>query len=207
MRAIWRGRSRRFRVLAAALLGLLVWLAGDFFYVIDECELDQARPSDVILVLGCPSLKDGALSACVQVRAHHAADLYKQGLARAIIPTGGVTGPGPSEAQAMAAVLQADGVPASAILLEDRARDTVENIRYSRALMQAHGWHSAILVTEPHHIKRGLLIARDGGLTVVPSPALASASWHVPAERAHNVLRDTLALMLYQVRRLVGRGV
>src|SRR5207247_1331686 len=98
-----------------------------------------------------------------------------------IIPSGGLTGPPPSEAGALAAVLESDGVPEGAITLEDQARDTVQNIQFSRAIMAAHGWRTAILVTEPHHIKRAMLIAQDAGLAVRASPATASPGWHTPA--------------------------
>jgi len=186
------------------LVGLLLWTGADGAYVAVDATVDGAAPADVILVLGCPSLDHGQLSACVQVRAHHAADLYRRGLARQIILSGGQTGPGPPEAVALAGVLAADGVPAAAITLEAQARDTVENIAASRVLMRAHGWRTAILVTEPHHIRRALLIARDAGLAVVPSPATTSPSWHDLPERLHNLARDALALQIYQVRRLVG---
>jgi len=73
-----------------------------------------------------------------------------------------------------------------------------------RALMQAHGWRTAILVSEPNHIKRALLIAHDGGLAVVTSPAIDSPGWQNPEARRTNLLRDTRTLMDYQWRRLLG---
>jgi uncharacterized SAM-binding protein YcdF (DUF218 family) len=57
--------------------------------------------------------------------------------------------------------------------------------------MREHGWRTAILVTEPHHIKRALVIARDAG-----------PGWHTPDAARHNLLGDARALMLYQLRRL-----
>ena len=194
-------------------VGLLwsLWLGMDVAYVLGQAEADYTAPADVIIVLGCPSYEGNVysttFSACVRVRAYHAADLYRRGLAAHIIPTGGLTGPAPSEAAAMAAVMQADGVPSAAITLEDQAHDTVQNIQYSRALMHAHGWRTAILVTEPHHIGRATQIARDAGLLVYPSPALASPSWQVPQARATNLRGDLRALMFYQLRRLAGARI
>ncbi len=185
---------------------LLLWPTLDYFYVSTDNEVDYAAPADVIILLGCPGFEGNVISttfsACVQARAHHAADLYLRHLANYIIPTGGLTGPPPSEAGAMSRVLQADGVPAQAILLEEQARDTVQNIEYSRAIMKAHGWLTADLVTEPHHIKRATLIARDAGLMVYPSPAVDSPGWHNPSARRQNLLRDSHALMVYQFNRL-----
>ena len=193
----------------AALLGALVlWAGGALAYVVIDTEADDAAPADVILVLGCPSYEGNVpaatFSACIQARARHAATLYQRGLAGHVITTGGMTGPPPSEAGALAAVLQSEGVPSEAIVLEERARDTMQNIRYSRALMQAWGWRTAILVTEPHHIRRAALIARDAGLTISVSPAVNSAGWHTPEARQINLLRDAQALMAYQVLILQG---
>lgn len=48
----------------------------------------------------------------------------------------------------------ADGVPASAILLDEQGADTYGNARHTRALMESHGLASAILVTSPYHLQR-----------------------------------------------------
>jgi uncharacterized SAM-binding protein YcdF (DUF218 family) len=182
------------------------WLAANFAYVATYNETDYAVPSDVIIVFGCPTYEGNVISttfsACLQARAHHAADLYTRGLAPHIIPTGGLTGPPPTEAEAMSMLLQAEGVPAEAIIPEEQARDTVQNIQYSRAIMSAHGWRTAILVSEPNHIKRAALIARDAGLDFTISPAVDSPGWHTPSARWQNLWSDARTLMGYQIRRL-----
>jgi uncharacterized SAM-binding protein YcdF (DUF218 family) len=187
-------------------LFVLLWYAADLLYVSTGNVTDYAVQSDVIIVFGCPSYEGNVVSttfsACIQARAHHAADLYRRGLASHIIPTGGLTGPPPTEAAAMSSVLQADGVPASAIFLEEQARDTVQNVRYSRDIMRSHGWRTAILVSEPNHIKRAALIARDGGIDATISPAVDSPGWNTPDARTQNLLRDARTLMTYQLNRL-----
>jgi uncharacterized SAM-binding protein YcdF (DUF218 family) len=186
----------------------LLWYGLAYLYVSTGNETDEALPSDVIIVLGCPSYEGNVISktfsACVQARAHHAARLYKRGLAPHIIPTGGFTGPPPSEAAAMGQVMQADGVPASAIVLEEQARDTVGNIWYSRAIMRDRGWRTAILVTEPHHIKRAAFIAGDAGLTFTISSVTDSPGWRSAPARSQNVASDVRNLMTYQLRRILS---
>jgi uncharacterized SAM-binding protein YcdF (DUF218 family) len=188
--------------LEAVGLVVLVWSSLVLFYVATDNVTDYAVPSDVIIVLGCPSYERNVLSttfsACVQARAHHAARLYHRGLAAHIIPTGGFTGPAPSEAGAMAQVLMSDGVPPEAITLEEQARSTVQNIQFSRGIMQQNGWKTAILVTEPHHIKRAAVIARDGGLDITISPVTDSLGWNTPNARHQNLLGDARNLMIYQ---------
>ena len=56
------------------------------------------------------------------------------------------------------------GVPASAILVEDRARSTEENARFVAAMMQVHGLRSALVVTQPWHLRRSLLLFARAGV-------------------------------------------
>jgi uncharacterized SAM-binding protein YcdF (DUF218 family) len=195
-------------VVLTCSLFVLLWFAYDFAYVSTGNVTDEAVPSDVIIVFGCPAYEGNVISttysACLQARAHHAADLYNRGIAAHIIPTGGLTGPPPSEAAAMANVLQSDGVPSSAITLEEQAHDTLQNVRFSRAIMQQNAWRTAILVTEPNHIKRAALIARDGGLNITLSPVTDSPGWNTPDARTQNLLRDARTLMSFQFGRLTS---
>ncbi len=104
----------------------------------------------------------------------------------------------------MLRVLLSEGVPEEAVVLEEQAHNTIQNIGYSKEIMQGRGWDTAILVTEPYHIKRATLIARDVGLHVYPSPAVDSPLWRNPDQRNFRVLRDTLSLVLYQLKVATG---
>jgi uncharacterized SAM-binding protein YcdF (DUF218 family) len=104
----------------------------------------------------------------------------------------------------MGQVMQADGLPESAIVLEEQARDTVGNIWYSRTIMRERGWRTAILVTEPHHIKRAAFIAGDAGLTFTISSVTDSPGWRSAPARSQNLASDVRNLMNYQLRRLLS---
>jgi uncharacterized SAM-binding protein YcdF (DUF218 family) len=199
---------RRFRPTQAVLLllaMLAVWLGGDLAYVLIGAETDYAAPADVIIVLGCnPYAPRGGPSLCLSSRGRHAAGLYHKGLAPHIIASGGYTENGPTEASVMLRVLTGEGVPESAVILEEQAHNTIQNIGYSQEIMRRNNWVTAILVTEPYHIKRASLIAQDAGLRVYPSPAVDSPLWRNPDERNFRVLRDTLSLVLYQLKVATG---
>lgn len=193
------------RWLSGIALALLLWVALDLAYVSIGAETDQAQVADVIVVLGCNIEGDnGQPGECIQARAGQAALLYHHGLAPWIIASGGGGKERRTEAAVLTRVLIAAGVPAAAILAEDQSRDTIQNLRNSQALMTTHGWHTALLVTEPYHIKRATLIAHDLGVTVYPSPARASPLWTQPARRLLKLSEDTGSLMLYQLKRLAG---
>lgn len=201
-----RRRSLRWRpLLGLGCLLLALWAGNDLAYVSIGAETDYAAPADVILVLGCNVYAEGGgPSICIRARAGHAATLYRQGFAPHIIPTGGPTEQGPTEAAVLTRVLEEDGVPADAIIPEAQARDTIQNILYSQAIMRAHDWHTAILVSEPFHVNRAALIARDAGLAVFPSPATDSANWQEFGPRLYHLSKDTASLMFYQLKVLTG---
>ena len=61
--------------------------------------------------------------------------------------------------------------PADAIILEDRSRSTEENALYSHQIMQAHGWESALVVSDGYHLLRATWIFSAEGISGSTSPA------------------------------------
>ena len=72
----------------------------------------------------------------------------------------------------MKALAIANGVPDRAIVLEEHAANTHENVQFVTQLMAKAGWRSALLVSSPYHMRRALLAwrAADPSTTVVPAP-------------------------------------
>jgi uncharacterized SAM-binding protein YcdF (DUF218 family) len=58
----------------------------------------------------------------------------------------------------MARSAEAQGIPESAIFLEPRALDTVQNVCYAMRIMKAHGWRSAEIVSSAAHLPRAGMI-------------------------------------------------
>ncbi len=122
------------------------------------------RRVGVIIVLGHPANADGSPSAAMREQVALAAALYRAGLARALLFTGGAVYNQHVEAQVMADLAVRLDVPAAAIAMETQARDTVENARYGRQIMQARGWRDAIVVTTPYHVRRASHVFRLAGI-------------------------------------------
>lgn len=138
------------------------------------------RPADVVVVLGHPANRDGSPSLAMQEQVGLAAALYQAGLAPALLFTGGAVHNQHIEAQVMAGLAVQQGIPAAAIVTETQARDTFENVRYCRQIMQAHGWQDAIVVTTPYHVRRASRIFRLAGIThqmAYPAQSYQCASW------------------------------
>jgi uncharacterized SAM-binding protein YcdF (DUF218 family) len=114
-----------------------------------------AEPADAILTLG--SFDPRA--------AVHAARLWRSGFAPVVIMSGGIahrdglldTGWDKSEAEVFADVAMAEGVPAAALLLEDRAQNTGDNFTFSKAVARRAGLdvRRLIVVAKPYMTRRG----------------------------------------------------
>jgi uncharacterized SAM-binding protein YcdF (DUF218 family) len=62
------------------------------------------------------------------------------------------------EADVMARVAAAQGIPPSAIFVETKAQDTIQNACFSARLMGNHGWRSAEVISNDFHLPRASMI-------------------------------------------------
>ena len=132
---------------------------------------DEPAAADAIIVLG-RRLEDDQLTEVFAARLAHAESLWRQSLAPRIFVAGGTTGTAQrSEAEAGRDWLVARGIPAGAILLEDRSQHTLENLFNVRAEMRAAGWRTLLMVSDPLHLARARATAHGLGLDVRCSPA------------------------------------
>ncbi|KEO50851.1 YdcF family protein [Thioclava pacifica] len=114
-----------------------------------------------ILILGAAVWPGGAPSPTLARRTRHAAGLYHSGVSERVICCGGLGRHAPSEAEAMAMILRDEGVPEAAIALEDRSTSTYENVGFAREMLTAR---EVVIVTDPYHAPRAIMIARAMGL-------------------------------------------
>src|ERR1051326_2937188 len=178
------------------LTALGVWMMG--LAVIDGYgSRDQAQPADAIVVLGSRVYPDGQPGPALTRRTEHAVALFQHGLAPHITCSGGLGEYPPTEAEAACGLAEKLNVPLAAILIEDQARSTEENALYTASLMRAHGWQTAILVSDSYHLYRAALLFRRAGVVVYPSPAQTTAGPMNPIERYVRESRELLALVWY----------
>lgn len=110
-------------------------------------------PIDIALVPGCPSEPDGSLSVCQWRRVVWAYHLYESGAVAGFVTSGAAVHTPFVEADALAAGLEALGVPSPAIRRERRALHTDQNVAYSLTVVDAARGGA----TGP------VLVASDGG--------------------------------------------
>jgi uncharacterized SAM-binding protein YcdF (DUF218 family) len=117
---------------------------------------------DAIVVLGATLGPGGRLSPVLAERIAAAAALWRAGGGRLVVATGGITAGAPrAEADAMADGLRALGVPD--VITERASRNTFENARLTRPILEAHGVRSLWLVTQPFHGRRSARLFRRAG--------------------------------------------
>jgi len=102
------------------------------------------------------------------VRTAEAIALYKKGWADYLIFSGAAKdADSPSNAEVMRDQALREGVPSTAILLDEEARTTHQNARQTDMILQRHNISTIILVTSPYHQRRaGLEFARNTASTV-----------------------------------------
>jgi uncharacterized SAM-binding protein YcdF (DUF218 family) len=120
-------------------------------------------PLDVALVLGCPAERDGTPSLCQRCRVKTAVREYRRGHVRKLLFSGGAAHSPAVEADVMAALAESRGVPPADVLREPRALTTWQNVRFSLALMRAHGLRSTLVVSTADHLPRARRILRFYG--------------------------------------------
>ena len=157
-----------------SLAALLCWLCVLSVAMWRYGAVDYATKSDCIIVLGA-AVQGREPSPVFEERIRHGVSLYQRGLASKILFTGGIgAGQDQSESSVGAAVAMRLGVPRDNILTEDRSHTTQQNLSEAFALMRQHGLRSAIIVSDPLHMKRALMMAEDLGMGAVSSPTPTS---------------------------------
>ena len=117
---------------------------------------------DAIVVLGAPLGAAGALSPIAFERVAAAAALWHAGGGRLVVASGGITrGAARAEADAMAEALPELGVPG--VIAERGSRSTLDNVRLTKPVLEAHGVRSLWVVTQPFHGRRSARLFRNVG--------------------------------------------
>jgi uncharacterized SAM-binding protein YcdF (DUF218 family) len=164
------------RLILFMILALVLYWLGFAAAAFIIGEHETTEPADVIIVLGSGLRKDGQPGPALRRRTWHAADLWQKSVAPLVLCTGGQSEYYPrTEADACREMLQAAGLPADAILTEERSRSTEENAIYSKQILDERQLTRVVLVSDSYHMLRARWIFSLKGLQTFASP--------VPAER------------------------
>jgi uncharacterized SAM-binding protein YcdF (DUF218 family) len=146
-----------------------------------------ASAPDGIIVLGgaiSPELSEERGTVALNESAERmtvAADLARRYPAARIVFSGGsgnLLG-GPAEADFVLPLFESFGIARERVVLENRSRNTAENARFSKELLQPTQDQRWLLVTSAYHMPRAMGIFRREGFAVEAYPV----DWRVPTKR------------------------
>ena len=162
--------SRCKRIAIWSLLAGLLWLIVLGTIIWRYGAQNHATKSDCIIVLGA-AVQGATPSPVFAERILHAIKLYQVGFAPKIVFTGGY-----GELQKFSeggvgySVASQQGIPVADIFFEERSRTTQQNLAEAASLMEKNGLKSAIIVSDPLHMKRAMMMAGDLGFEASSSP-------------------------------------
>ena len=150
-------RPVRVSLLVVALLAvLLIWAAAA--RTLAPRSNTSRQSFDAIIVLGTPADSDGNPTPELLDRITEGVREYERGIAPHLIVTGAAAHNRFVEAEVMARIAEAQGVPASVIVQEPHALDTIQNACYSAHILKSRGWNSAEVVSSAEHLPRAAMI-------------------------------------------------
>jgi uncharacterized SAM-binding protein YcdF (DUF218 family) len=186
------------RVVGAAVLALLLLVTSTALAIWWNARQDSQPSSDAIVVLGSAQY-NGVPSSIFAARLEHAKKLYEAEVAPVIVTVGGKeTGDQFTEAEAGRDYLANEGIPDDALLAVPKGVDTLESMRVVAAAFGEHGWHRAVLVTDPWHAMRAQRMAQDSGIEAQSSPTRQGPAVQTRATQFRYILRETAAYLLYR---------
>lgn len=149
---------------------LLCYFIFNGFVIYNYSTNYSEEKSDVAIVLG-GGTNNEKISPVFKERLNHSIYLLNKKAVTKIILTGGY-GDGQSRADSEIAkdYLLSKGVSSDIILIEKKSRYTIENFVESKKIMDSLGFKSALIVTDPFHMKRSINMAEELNIFCKPSP-------------------------------------
>lgn len=174
----WDGLATLFFSLATVfatggIAFLVCWIIVLKFARLPVAEL--APGADVILVLGARLNRNGVtrdFASRLELAARIAAS-------RPVAILGGLAiEGGPTEASAGESWLVERGFDRHFIILDDKSRNTLENLVNARELIGRHAFRRPLLVTSGYHLARSSMLAKSLGIAHDLCPTRDPSIWH-----------------------------
>ncbi|HEX6164821.1 MAG TPA: ElyC/SanA/YdcF family protein, partial [Vicinamibacterales bacterium] len=186
-------------VVPAAILLVLTFYTPLVWWLAEPLKITAPpQPADAIVVFAGGVGESGTAGVGVQERVSKAVELYRGGYAPSIVFSSGYVFT-LREAEVMKAIAVANGVPADAIVLEEAAANTYENVRNSSQIARDRGWSRVLLVSSPYHMLRATKTWRK----VAPGISVTA----VPPAESQFYLREGRGASLEQIRGIVHEYV
>jgi uncharacterized SAM-binding protein YcdF (DUF218 family)/glycosyltransferase involved in cell wall biosynthesis len=208
LRALYQmTRRRAWQVLLPVTLAfLLAFYTPLVWWMAAPLKIDSPpHAADAIVVFAGGVGESGEAGGGAQERVARAVELYRSGYAPALIFSSGYVF-SLREAEVMKAIAVANGVPAGAIVLEEDAANTYENVVNSKRILDDRGWRRVLLVSSPYHMRRALMTWHKTAPEISVTPTPPAASQFYLHERGasfvqmRGLLHEVVAIVAYKLR-------
>jgi len=162
--------KRIFKISLCVLLAILLLFIWIGILIVGYKPTAGTAKYDCAIVLGA-GVTDGKPSPVFQARLEHARDLYLLDQVKKVITTGGVGKDDLlSEGEVGGNFLVLQGVEGKDIYRETRSKTTLANLRGAKAIMTQERLQTAVLISDPYHLRRAERVAKHYGIDVYTSP-------------------------------------
>ena len=160
---------KRMKVSLCIILSFLLYSSWQLWSIHTYGHSDDGSSADCAIVLGAAAWHDKP-SPVFEARIDHAIELYKQGRVSKLILTGGHgKGAQYAESEVAQSYCHAQGIPLENLIIETQSNTTSQNFAEAKKLMRQQKLSSALIVSDPWHLKRALSLAKRRGLKAKPS--------------------------------------
>ena len=194
MQHMWRKRIKWGLLLVALPIMLAFTLAATL--IVADGLTDDIHAADVAIVPGNTVEKDGRPSARLSARLDQTIALYRQGLFRDVIVSGGVGSEGFDEAEVMKRYLVENGVPEGSIHVDSGGATTHLTARNASRMMRENGWQSAMVVSQYFHVPRMRLALERSGVT----PLFSAHAQYFERRDVYSIAREVVGYGAYLLR-------
>ena len=165
---------------------LLAWVVVHLGYTTLDGLRDSGQAADVAVVLGNKVNADGTLSERLQQRLDCGLRLYRQGRVRKLLVSGGLGSEGFWEGDKMRDYLRAQGVPDSAIVVDNYGNTTRQTARNAWQLQRRLPVGRVLVVSQYYHLTRTKMLFRQAGFATVGGVSPRYFEWR----DAYSLLRE-----------------
>jgi uncharacterized SAM-binding protein YcdF (DUF218 family) len=162
---------------------------------------DYRRPADAVVVLGARVYADGHPSDALADRVRTACRLYRDGLARKLVLSGGPGDGAVHETESMKLMAIRLGVRPSDILNDTAGLNTRETVKHTAAILDKLHATRVLAVSHFYHLPRIKLAYQTAGREVYTVPAKET---YLLRQTPFNMAREVAALWVYYARAIVG---
>lgn len=163
---------------------------------------DETQKVDSAIVLGA-AVWNNEPSSVFKERINHSIFLYKNGYINSIIFTGGIANNEKlSESYVAKNYAIKLGVLPEDIYIEEESKITQENLEYAQQIMIQNNLSKVLLVSDPLHMKRSMMMAKDLGIEAYSSPTTTS-KYKSTKVKLPFLLRETFFYIAYQIYKFI----